>query len=191
MNNSQEAVGAKATNGADARLWEGEDRGSVHSHRHRTSEERCKLATPRRESRYRSAGISLSTLGFTLAVGAALLLMEHGARAAELTSYSGAELYQRFCASCHGRSGLGDGPVASQLKVLVPDLTRLARRHGGEYPAEDVRRIVDGRSVHMAHGTRTMPVWGYEFRAAGDTASGAADELVRRLVEYLRSIQID
>jgi mono/diheme cytochrome c family protein len=134
----------------------------------------------------------LSTLRFVLAVGAALLLTNQGGRAAELSTYGGAELYQRFCASCHGHSGLGDGPVASQLKVLVPDLTRITRRHAGVFPAEDVRRIVDGRSIHMAHGTRTMPVWGYEFRAAEDNASSsAADELVRRLVEYLRSIQIE
>lgn len=92
---------------------------------------------------------------------------------------------------CHGRSGFGDGPVASQLKVLVPDLTRIAKRHGGVFPAEDVRRIIDGRSVHMAHGTRTMPVWGYDFRAGAGTDSAASDELVRRLVEYLRSIQFD
>jgi len=132
----------------------------------------------------------VSALRFSLAVGVALLLMENSGRAAELSSYGGAELYQRFCASCHGHSGLGDGPVASRFKVLVPDLTRITQRHGGVFPAEDVRRIVDGRSVHMAHGTRTMPVWGYEFRAAEDTTS-TADELVQRLVEYLRSIQID
>jgi len=133
----------------------------------------------------------VSTLRFSLTVGAALLLMENCGWAADLSSYGGAELYQRLCASCHGHSGLGDGPVASQLKVLVPDLTRIARRHGGVFPAEDVRHIVDGRSVHMAHGTRTMPVWGYEFSATEDATSTAAGELVRRLVEYLRSIQID
>jgi hypothetical protein len=34
---------------------------------------------------------------------------------------------------------------------LVLDLTRLANRHGGVFPAEDARRIIDGRSVTMAH----------------------------------------
>jgi mono/diheme cytochrome c family protein len=138
-----------------------------------------------------SPGISVSPSQASLALGAALLLLATSGRTLELTSYSGAELYQRFCASCHGRSGLGDGPVASQLKVSVPDLTRIAQRHGGMFPTEDVRRIIDGRSVHMAHGTRTMPVWGYDFRAGSDTDSVAVDELVRRLVEYLRSIQIE
>ena len=128
-----------------------------------------------------------------LLIGAAALLCATRSGADELSAYNGAQLYQRFCAACHGVRGLGDGPVAADLNVMVPDVTRIARRHGGVYPAEDVRRIIDGRSVHVAHGTRDMPVWGYEFRQAGatDTSGGkSADELVQRLVDYLRSIQV-
>jgi len=116
-----------------------------------------------------------------------------GAAAAEnLASYSGMELYQRYCAACHGVEAHGDGPVAADLNVMVPDLTRLAHRHGGVFPVDDVRRIIDGRSVHVAHGTRDMPVWGNRFREAvgNDTqGNGGADDLIERLVEYLRSIQ--
>ena len=128
-----------------------------------------------------------------LLIGAAALLCGAPSGADEFSEHNGAQLYQRFCAACHGVRGFGDGPVAADLKVMVPDVTRIARRHGGVYPAEDVRRIIDGRSVHVAHGTRDMPVWGYEFRLAGTTdASGgkSADELVQRLVDYLRSIQV-
>src|SRR5688572_16504094 len=64
-----------------------------------------------------------------------------------LRSLSGPELYARLCASCHGAEGLGDGPVASLIEGGVPDLTRIAARaDGGEFPAEDVHRIIDGRS---------------------------------------------
>lgn len=121
---------------------------------------------------------------------ALLLVVMTCGRAADLSSYNGAGLYHRFCASCHGLSGHGDGPVAAQLKPSVPDIARIARRHGGVFPTEDVRRIIDGRSVHIPHGTRTMPVWGYEFRTADDADSGMTDDLVARLIEYLRSIQI-
>ena len=55
---------------------------------------------------------------------------------------SGMELYQQLCASCHGVSGHGDGPVASLIKIGVPDLTRIAARDGGEFPTEDVRRTI-------------------------------------------------
>lgn len=128
----------------------------------------------------------------SLLIGATMSLCAAHSGADELSEYNGAQLYQRFCASCHGVRGLGDGPVAADLNVMVPDVTRIAHRHGGVYPAEDVRRIIDGRTVHVAHGTRDMPVWGYEFRRAGATnksGGNSADELVQRLVDYLRSIQ--
>jgi mono/diheme cytochrome c family protein len=109
--------------------------------------------------------------------------------------YGGAELFGRFCASCHGSAARGDGPVASSLKVVVPDLTGLAGRHAGRFPEERVREIIDGRAVLPAHGSRLMPVWGYEFEArAGERADVAspraeAQALIDRLVEYLRSLQ--
>jgi len=105
---------------------------------------------------------------------------------------TGRQLYTRFCASCHGEAGFGDGPVAPSLEVLVPDLTRLHQRSGGRFPEERVRKIIDGRETWPAHGTRLMPVWGYELRAAtGTDAAGEAEagRLVDRMVQYLRSIQ--
>jgi hypothetical protein len=75
---------------------------------------------------------------------------------------------------------------------MVPDLTQITRRHGGIFPAEQLERIIDGRAVQPPHGPREMPVWGYEFRSAGASETPgpqSADELVRRLVDYLRSLQ--
>lgn len=105
---------------------------------------------------------------------------------------SGAALYARFCASCHGAGGRGDGSVAPALKVIVPDLTRITARAGGSFPLARVRDIVDGRAVIPAHGTRFMPVWGYELeaRAEGDEPGRAvAQSLIDRLVEHLQSLQ--
>jgi mono/diheme cytochrome c family protein len=79
--------------------------------------------------------------------------------AADYVAMSGHDLYVRFCASCHGASGRGDGPVASSFKVEVPDLTLIARRAKGAYPREQVERIIDGRHIIAAHGNREMPVW--------------------------------
>src|SRR5690606_37781376 len=106
---------------------------------------------------------------------------------------SGLEMYQRLCASCHGVDGKGDGPVSSLIKIGVPDLTRIAYRDGGEFPAEDVRRTIDGRFERRAHGPRDMPVWGWEFYGAVNSDDAAerarVDAMIGRMVDYLRSIQ--
>jgi mono/diheme cytochrome c family protein len=113
------------------------------------------------------------------------------AHSEELSNYTGGELYKRFCASCHGVDADGNGPVAPLLKVMVPDLTRIAKRHGGKFPAEIVQQIVDGRQARSPHGPRDMPIWGWEFQKAGDDAAAKqrADELIGRLVKYLSTVQ--
>ena len=112
--------------------------------------------------------------------------------AVTLDDYSGAELFERFCAACHGSGARGNGPVASSLNVLVPDLTTIGNRYG-EFPATLIRDVIDGRGIDMrAHGTRTMPVWGYEFwvEEGGDVvAQTSVRDAIDKLVEYLRSIQ--
>jgi hypothetical protein len=109
-----------------------------------------------------------------------------------LDDYSGAELFERFCASCHGSQAHGDGPVAATLNVAVPDLTTIGVRYG-EFPTMLIRDVVDGRGIDKrAHGTRTMPVWGYEFwvEDGGDVnAQRAVRDAINKLVEHLRSIQ--
>ena len=116
------------------------------------------------------------------------------ARAEEgpLVAKSGRELYQQFCASCHGSSGRGDGPVAGTLRVEVPDLTRLANRQGGTFDRARVERVIDGRYVIAAHGRRTMPIWGEEISKAhvGDPdAERAARVVVGRLADYVWQLQ--
>jgi len=111
----------------------------------------------------------------------------------ESSQLSGVEMYEQLCASCHGAAGQGDGPVAPLIKIHVPDLTRLAYRDGGEFPAEDVRRTIDGRYDRPAHGPRDMPVWGWQFydsRTTNDpTERARVDAMIGKLVDYLRSIQ--
>jgi mono/diheme cytochrome c family protein len=104
-------------------------------------------------------------------------------------SENGADLFRRHCASCHGASGQGGGPLASQMRTSPPDLTQFARRNGGVFPSERVRRIIDGRDV-SSHGDRNMPVWGDSFRRTSrDGSAEAANARIEALVRYLRSIQ--
>lgn len=73
------------------------------------------------------------------------------------------EMYLKYCGSCHGPQGKGDGPVSRDLKVKVPDLTLLRSRNKGMYPLDRVMSSIDGRRIVRGHGDRNMPVWGEVF----------------------------
>jgi mono/diheme cytochrome c family protein len=112
--------------------------------------------------------------------------------AADYVAMSGKELYARFCASCHGSEGRGDGPVAASLKVEVPDLTLVAHRAGGTYPRNQVLRIIDGRYIVGAHGSRTMPVWGEDLSSieiGSPDQEKAAQLVMERLADYVGTLQ--
>ncbi len=106
--------------------------------------------------------------------------------------YSGAILFQLHCASCHGEDARGNGPVAEFINVKVPDLTQISAAHGGNFPDDEIFRIIDGQAEMPAHGSRHMPVWGYEFfgqEADDEAAHAEATEKVKALVNYVRKLQ--
>jgi hypothetical protein len=110
----------------------------------------------------------------------------------DYTALSGKELYGRFCTACHGSDGRGDGPVAASLTVEVPDLSLIARRNRGVFPRDRIVRIIDGRHIFAAHGSRTMPVWGEDFRRQprdGQDTEGAARTVIVRLADYVWLLQ--
>lgn len=125
-------------------------------------------------------------------IALALILSSAPAQSADYVSLSGKALYVRFCASCHGTTGRGDGPVAGSFNVEVPDLTLIARRAGGSYPRERIVRIIDGRHIFSAHGSRTMPVWGEDLSRLqiGDpNAERATRIVIDRLADYVWLLQ--
>ena len=123
---------------------------------------------------------------------AAISLLAIDARAADYVSMSGQELYSRFCASCHGTTGRGDGPVSKSIRIEVPDLTLIARRAGGKYPRERIVRIIDGRHILGAHGTRTMPVWGEDWgrlEIGNPDAERVSRAVIEKLADYVGLLQ--
>lgn len=106
----------------------------------------------------------------------------------------GAALFLTLCASCHGELGRGDGPVAPLLVNPPPDLTSIAQRNNGFFPALEVERVIDGRTGRAVHGTRNMPVWGRQLYFSADAndpvARARADEAIRLLSEHIRSLQV-
>src|SRR5262245_42929517 len=81
-------------------------------------------------------------------------------------SLAGRDSFERYCASCHGPGGHGDGPVGAALKMRPPDLTALTQKNDGSFPREQVLAFVTGTArTPAAHGASDMPVWGTLFRA--------------------------
>lgn len=109
-------------------------------------------------------------------------------------SYGRAE-YLNSCAMCHGESGKGDGPLASDLYKAPADLTRLSQRNGGAFPAWLVFATIDGRHAVNQRDYRDMPVWGDRFleedvRKYGPNAGEAATtERILQLTKYVQSLQ--
>ena len=104
---------------------------------------------------------------------------------------NGRRVYSVYCASCQGREGRGDGPVAGDLKVAPADLTLLAAHNGGRFPRDRVDQSIDGRLATRGHGTSEMPVWGATFQVSGSDHNQEREvrERILDLLGYLESIQ--
>lgn len=104
---------------------------------------------------------------------------------------TGGEVFKQYCASCHGTTARGDGPVASAMSRKPANLTEIAKRNGGTFPSELVFKTIDGRQPVRGHGGPDMPVWGDALsrsREAGDAERVKA--VIKSLVDYLESIQL-
>ena len=102
---------------------------------------------------------------------------------------SGREMYQTYCAVCHGIDGKGHGPAVEALKVPPPDLTTLARLNGGRHPSDHVRSAIEGDLRLSAHGTKEMPVWGYLFWRMSQGQGSEVQLRVVNLNSYVASLQ--
>ncbi len=130
-------------------------------------------------------------LVFASALALSLLAQAPAPRkaATDTPAASGAEMYQSYCASCHGPKGLGAGPVAQYLKTPVPDLTTLTRQNKGVFPTQRVAQVIRGEVDVKTHGIREMAVWGPFFLSQKNTQEAVLRARVANLSSYLESIQ--
>ncbi|CUH45814.1 c-type cytochrome [Ruegeria atlantica] len=106
---------------------------------------------------------------------------------------TGAELYQHYCATCHGIDATGHGPMAGVLVIQPTDLTQLASGDG-VFPTTRVVARIDGRDPLVSHGS-PMPVYGPYFDGQ-DTSMKTPDgqpiltsQPIVDLVAYLETLQ--
>ena len=109
-----------------------------------------------------------------------------------IPSYDGARLYRENCATCHGKTGVGDGPMVPHLNTSPSNLRTLSALNKGKFPRMAVLRQVDGRDSRPVHGSTEMPVWGWEFSHADNDMRDPAKQTQARidaLVNHLETIQ--
>jgi mono/diheme cytochrome c family protein len=117
-----------------------------------------------------------------LVLVAGLLFGVQGAHAAPP---AGELLYRRYCATCHGVDGRGDGPAATALCPPPADLTRL------QSSTSELMGQIDGRRTIRAHGTAAMPVWGEVFEQSliGEPHKRrTALHMVQTLADYVQRL---
>lgn len=102
---------------------------------------------------------------------------------------SGQEMFTNYCAVCHGTDATGNGPAASALKVAPSDLTTLAQKNGGKYPAMHVSSVLRGDAELPAHGSKDMPVWGPLFRHLSQGHDAEVQQRIANLNQYIESLQ--
>jgi mono/diheme cytochrome c family protein len=105
------------------------------------------------------------------------------------SSTSGKEMFKTYCAVCHGVDGKGNGPAASAMKTVPTDLTALAQKSAGKYPAAHVAAVIRGQAATPSHGSQDMPIWGPLFSSIDQGHEAQVQQRVTNLVDYIETIQ--
>ena len=107
----------------------------------------------------------------------------------QTSAASGKEMYNMYCAVCHGTTGKGGGPAADALKTVPTDLTTLTKNEGGKFPSAHVASAIRGDINVPAHGSKDMPIWGNLFWHMSQGHEGEVQLRVANLTNYIESLQ--
>ncbi len=114
--------------------------------------------------------------------------------AAAQDAAQGEAIFGYYCATCHGISATGNGPMSPSLVVAPTNLTTLAARNAGVFPTTRVVMRIDGRDPLVSHGS-TMPVYGDFFEGTDAPTKAETGQPIMTsqpivdLLAYLESIQ--
>ena len=118
---------------------------------------------------------SVMQKGLGILVGLALLAA--GTAAAKGDPKAGRELYNKWCVSCHGVGGKGDGPVAASLPVKPGNHTDGTRMNdlSDTYLLTIIKQ--GGQAVQKS---QMMPPWGTQLK----------DQQIWDVIVYVRSLAV-
>ena len=75
------------------------------------------------------------------------------------------------------------------MKKVPTDLTQLASKHDGKYPADSMASVLKFGSSLASHGSADMPVWGPLFKSLDKYHESVVQQRISNLVTYIESLQ--
>jgi mono/diheme cytochrome c family protein len=107
----------------------------------------------------------------------------------QTSAASGKEMFNQYCAPCHGTDAKGTGPAAPSMKSMPTDLTQLTKKNDGKFPAARISSILNFGSGLTSHGSADMPVWGPLFRSLDKYHDSVVQQRVSNIIGYIESLQ--
>ena len=127
-------------------------------------------------------------------VGSAALLAQNPPKIKEApvtptSAASGKEMFNSYCASCHGLDARGDGPAAPAMNRKPADLTALAKKNGGKFPATKVISTLMEYNT-LGHGSKDMPVWGPLLSSVSHDDPAILELRRKNIAGYIETLQV-
>ncbi len=104
-------------------------------------------------------------------------------------SNSGKEMFNSYCAVCHGKDATGNGPAANAMKTPPTNLTVMAKSNSGKFPAAHVAAVIRGQAGTPSHGSQDMPIWGPLFSSISQGHEAQVQQRITNLVTYIEGLQ--
>lgn len=139
----------------------------------------------------RSSILVIAMIFSGLAAGAAQTTEIHQIPIKRTSWASGQQMYQEYCAACHGGNATGQGPAASACTVRPRDLTKLAAQNGGKFPYNHFYAVLQfgTQLTTPAHGSADMPIWLPLLSSLNGNREGPALQRMHNLAGYVASLQ--
>lgn len=102
---------------------------------------------------------------------------------------SGQQMFNEYCAVCHGTDGKGKGPAAGAMKAMPADLSHMSQANGGKFPDNKVFGAIRGDVDMPSHGSKDMPVWGSVFQEMSHGNTAEVQLRISNLTHYIAGLQ--
>ena len=102
---------------------------------------------------------------------------------------SGKQMYEAYCATCHGVNGKGTAAAVTALTPPPTDLTLLSSHNAGQFPAYRIRDLLLDQDPDHDRAGDSMPVWAPAFKSLQRDHPDLVRLRVQNLVAYLETMQ--